>query len=58
MKIQITPRKPRNPLVAAARMRPAGAHGTGARALRQQARRALQREIGDLRSADHRRPCP
>jgi chorismate-pyruvate lyase len=32
---------PRNPLVAAARFRQAGAHGAGRKAQRQQARRAL-----------------
>jgi hypothetical protein len=58
MKIQITARKPRNPMVAAALSRVAGAHATPARASRFQARRALQREIGELRDADHRRASP
>jgi hypothetical protein len=58
MKFQITARKPRNPLVAAARLRVAGAHGPSASASRLQARRSLQRELGDLRDADRRRPSP
>ncbi len=37
--------KPRNPLVAAARMRRAGSHCAAGRAVRQGARRALQREL-------------
>ncbi len=58
MKIDIRPRKPRNPLVAAARLRVAGAHGRSTRALRSQARRALQRELGGLVDADRRRASP
>lgn len=38
-------RKPRNPLVAAARGRLAGAHRRSSGALRQQARQALKREL-------------
>lgn len=39
---------PRNPLVAAARFRHAGMHRPGGHALRQQARRAMQREVENL----------
>lgn len=37
--------KPRNPWVAAARLRKAGAHAASGKALRQQARRTLQRAL-------------
>ncbi len=47
--------KPRNPLVAAARQRVAGAHGPSPRAQRAMSRRALQRE---LQSLDRHRPSP
>lgn len=40
--------KPRNPLVAAARFRRAGAHGARGHAERQQAQRSLQRELKSL----------
>lgn len=40
--------KPRNPLVAASRFRRAGAHGARGHAERQQAERALQRELSRL----------
>ena len=39
---------PRNPLVAAARMRRAGAHRTAGKALRRRAARELQRELAHL----------
>lgn len=42
--------KPRNPFVAASRMRRAGAHGAGGGALRQQAQRSLQCELARLRT--------
>lgn len=58
MKIQINARKPRNPLVAQARMRVAGAHGPSASAARFQAQRSLQRELGNLRDADSRKASP
>ncbi len=45
----IKPLKPRNPLVAACRMRLAGAHRAGKGARRQQARRALRAELDRLR---------
>jgi hypothetical protein len=45
MKITVTLRKPRNPLVASARFRRAGSHARPQRAQRQQARRGLQREL-------------
>lgn len=37
---------PRNPLAVAARHRHGGSHRTGGGALRQQAKRRLQRELG------------
>ena len=49
MKLSMPPRKPRNPFVAAAHQRRAGAHRTGHAALRQQAGRELRREIERLR---------
>lgn len=45
MKITLNLSRPRNPLALAARSRRAGAHRPGPGALRQQARRALQRDI-------------
>lgn len=45
MKITITTRKPRNPLVGAGRMRRAGSHRSGLGALRQRAERALKRDL-------------
>ena len=45
MKIHVPTLKPRNPLVAAARLRQAGSHRPSAGALRQQAGRALRREL-------------
>ena len=40
--------KPRNPLVAAARFRRAGQHGTGEGADRREGRQALKRELSML----------
>jgi hypothetical protein len=48
MKITITSRKPRNPLVASARFRRAGSHARPQSTQRQQARRALTRELDHL----------
>lgn len=45
MTITMKTRKPRNPLVAAARFRHAGAHRSDRRIGRQQGERALQREL-------------
>jgi hypothetical protein len=45
MKITLKNLKPRNPLVTLARSRRAGTHRRDAGAMRQQARRALQREL-------------
>jgi hypothetical protein len=45
MKMTVTPRKPRNPLVAPAHFRRAGAHRAGGGSLRQQAGRSLRREL-------------
>ena len=48
-KISLKTLKTRNPLVAACRLRQAGAHRAGNGARRQQARRALHTEIDRLR---------
>ena len=45
MKITVSTRKPRNPLVAPAHFRRAGMHRACGGAIRQQAGRALRREI-------------
>lgn len=45
MKIKLTHRPIRNPLVAATRFRHAGSHRSLGGSLRQQASRALQREV-------------
>ena len=45
MKITVTTRKPRNPLVAPAHFRRAGMHQARGGALRQQGGRALRREL-------------
>jgi hypothetical protein len=45
MKITVNPRKPRNPMVAPAQFRRAGVHRARGGADRQQAGRALRREI-------------
>jgi hypothetical protein len=49
MKLSLNPPKPRNPFVAAAHLRRAGAHRAGGTALRQQAARERRREIQRLR---------
>ncbi|WP_280152968.1 hypothetical protein [Piscinibacter sp. XHJ-5] len=48
MTMTITPRKPRNPLVAPSHFRRAGSHRPGGGALRQQSSRALRRELDQL----------
>ncbi len=45
MKLTLPMRKPRNPFVAAARLRPAGAHRRSASGLRQRAARELRAEL-------------
>lgn len=55
MKLTIATAKPRNPLVAPARMRQAGRHGAGDKAQRQRGRHELRRE---LRLADSERHSP
>lgn len=50
MKIEVKPRKARNPLVAVVRFRHAGIHEKTLHALRQKAKRALQREFVRLSS--------
>jgi hypothetical protein len=56
MKIQftVTSRKPRNPLVAAAKFRSAGSHQTSPGAMRQGNNQSLRRELDQL----ERRPKP
>ena len=49
MKITVTPRKPRNPLVARAHFRRAGSHQPSGRSQRQQAGRALMRELDPMK---------
>ena len=49
MKISVNPFKPRNPLVAHAQFRRAGSHQPGGRAMRQQARRSLKRELDQIK---------
>ncbi len=58
MKIQVTVRKPRNPLIATARARRAGAHERSATGLRFQAQRTLHRELAGLHVAERRRASP
>jgi hypothetical protein len=48
MKLVLKTLKPRNPLVVASHQRLAGAHRKGAGARRQQAERALRREVERL----------
>jgi len=48
MKIAVKLRKARNPLVAVTRFRHAGSHQKTTHAIRQEAKRALQRELGHL----------
>ncbi len=47
-KLIVKPSRPRNPLVAAARFRQAGAHGPSERAHRRDGRQALKRELAQL----------
>jgi hypothetical protein len=56
MKLTIKTTKPRNPYVAASLRRVAGAHRSTASAQRQQAQRALRREMAD--PGDRTRPSP
>lgn len=46
----LTARKPRNPLVVAAHLRQAGRHQRSGSSARQQASRAVQRELRQLHS--------
>lgn len=52
-RINVKSLKPRNPLVAASRMRQAGAHRRCSGGARQLAQRGLQRELGDLDRQRH-----
>lgn len=56
MKTTIPASRPRNPLVAAARLRRAGAHRPTGGALRQQAGRELRRDLE--RSSEPPQHCP
>lgn len=47
-KLIVPTARPRNPLVAAARFRQAGPHGSGHRAERREGRLALKREVSRL----------
>jgi len=47
-KITVPVARPRNPFVAAARLRHAGPHGDDQRAQRRDARQALKRELSQL----------
>ena len=49
--ITVTAPKPRNPLVAASRMRRAGSHRGSGATLRQQSQRTLKRELDRLRAS-------
>ena len=51
MKMTLPTFKPRNHVALAARQRNAGIHQRGASGMRQQARRALHRELQHLRSS-------
>ena len=53
MKITLKNLKPRNPLVAASLQRHAGSHRSSASACRQQAARALRREIESVERSRH-----
>lgn len=47
--LKMTHRKPRNPLIAAARFRQAGAHGASTGGVRQRAQQALRKELARLK---------
>ena len=49
MKITLSTRKPRNPLVAPAHFRRAGSHQPGGRSARRQGARMLQRELDQMK---------
>jgi hypothetical protein len=51
MKITVTQPKPRNPLAVSARLRRAGSHRPPQASQRQQAHRALQRELERMKSS-------
>ncbi len=48
-KLTLTPRKPRNPLVAASRMRKAGSHRKSIGTERQRLGREMQRELDRMK---------
>ena len=49
MKITLSSRKPRNPLVAPTHFRRAGSHQPGGRAMRREGGRALRRELDQMK---------
>jgi hypothetical protein len=53
MKFVIAPAKPRNPLVAPALRRRAGSHRSSGKALRQQSRQTLRRELSHVGAEQH-----
>lgn len=53
IKMSLTAKSPRNPLVAPAHFRRAGAHRPGGGALRQRCGRALRRELDQLDRQKH-----
>jgi hypothetical protein len=53
IKMTLTAKSPRNPLVAPAHFRRAGAHRPGGGALRQRCGRALRRELDQLERQKH-----
>lgn len=53
MKIQLTLSTPRNPVAMPARLRQAGPHRRSGKALRQQQRHALRRELAHPRPDPH-----
>ena len=53
LKIQLTPSTPRNPVAVPARLRQAGPHRRSGKALRQQQRQSLRRELAHARPDTH-----
>jgi hypothetical protein len=59
MKFTVTAPKPRNPIVAAARLRLAGSHRRSGSAVRQRSRHQLRHELDQLdRRSDRHRYSP
>lgn len=53
MKFVITTAKPRNPMVAPSRLRRAGSHHASRKAVRQQGRQSLRRELFHVGAEQH-----